>query len=177
MYFCHLQSLQQKCCCCCPAALLLQTLDLRNIRRNYEKGTVAKCGTDLGVSGGSSGGAAACCCVQFRAVNEHSRSFTVPKEDPPGTVKIVKILKAAHRLWSLWKITTTTMFNRDKLIWQKLEFIYCHKNLGLNDQDRKIYGIICYCCHIGNYPPWQLWRVKQLIIYLYLNSNCATFPT
>ena len=66
---------------------------------------------------------------------------------------------------------------RDKLIWQKLEFLYCHKNLGLNDQDRKIYGIICYCCHIGNYPPWQLLRVKQLIIYLYLNSNCATFPT
>ena len=42
---------------------------------------------------------------------------------------------------------------RDKLIWQKLEFIYCHKNLGLNDQDRKIYGIIFICCHIGNYPP------------------------
>ena len=45
------------------------------------------------------------------------------------------------------------VMNRDKLIWQKLEFIYCHKNMGLNDQDRKIYGIICYCCHIGNYPP------------------------
>ena len=23
---------------------------------------------------------------------------------------------------------------RDKLIWQKLEFLYCHKNLGLNCQ-------------------------------------------
>ena len=61
------------------------------------------------------------------------------------------------------------IYSRDKLIWQKLEFIYCHKNLGINDQDRKIYGIICYCCNIGNYPPWQLLRVKQLIIYLYLN--------
>ena len=39
------------------------------------------------------------------------------------------------------------------VIWQKWDFFYCHKNLGLNDQDRKIYGIICYCCHIGNYPP------------------------
>ena len=71
----------------------------------------------------------------------------------------------------------TLQITRDLLIWQKWEFLYCHKNLGFNDQDRKIYGIICYCCHIGNYPPWQLLRVKQLIIYLYLNSNCATFPT
>ena len=47
----------------------------------------------------------------------------------------------------------TGLITRDKLIWQKLEFIHCHKNLGLNDQDRKIYGIICYYCHIGNYPP------------------------
>ena len=66
---------------------------------------------------------------------------------------------------------------RDKLIWQKWEFLYCHKNLGLNDQDRKIYGIIFICCHIGNYPPWNVWWVKQLIIYLYLNSNYATFLT
>ena len=51
------------------------------------------------------------------------------------------------------------------LIWQKWEFLYCHKNLGLNDQDRKIYGIIFICCHIGNYPPWILLRVKIGIIY------------
>ena len=45
------------------------------------------------------------------------------------------------------------VFIRDKLIWQKLEFLYCHANLGLNDQDRKIYGIIFICCHIGKIPP------------------------
>ena len=89
-----LQSLQQK-CCCCPAALLLQTLDLRNIKRNYEKGTVAKCGTDLGVSGGSSGAAAACCCVQFRAVNEPAQSFREPGEG-------LLLLKApASTFWAL----------------------------------------------------------------------------
>ena len=41
-----------------------------------------------------------------------------------------------------WSLIThslaTELLTRDKLIWQKLEFIYCHKNLGLNDQDRKI---------------------------------------
>ena len=47
-----------------------------------------------------------------------------------------------------------SVYSRDiMLIWQKLEFIYCHKNLGLNDQDRKIYGTIFICCHIGNFPP------------------------
>jgi hypothetical protein len=70
-----------------------------------------------------------------------------------------------------------SMVTRDLLIWQKWEFLYCHKNLGMNDQDRKIYGIIFICCHIGNYPPWQLLRVKQLVIYLYLNSNNATYLT
>ena len=45
------------------------------------------------------------------------------------------------------------LYISDLLIWQKWEFLYCHKNLGLNDQDRKIYGIIFICCHIGNYPP------------------------
>ena len=44
-----LQLLQQK-CCCCSAALLLQTLDLRNVKRNYEKGTVAKCGSETSES-------------------------------------------------------------------------------------------------------------------------------
>ena len=57
------------------------------------------------------------------------------------------------------------MHSSDLLIWQKWEFLYCHKNLGLNDQDRKIYGIIFICCHIGNYPPWILLRVKIGIIY------------
>jgi len=71
----------------------------------------------------------------------------------------------------------TKVNTRDLLIWQKLEFIHCHKNPGLNDQDRKIHGTTCYCRHIGNHPPWQPLRVKQLIIHLYPNSNCATLPT
>ena len=55
-----------------------------------------------------------------------------------------------------WRSTTSgvsSLCNRDLLIWQKWEFLYCHANLGLNDQDRKIYGIIFICCHIGKIPP------------------------